>query len=47
MLSLQSIAYSSRKNSCLDKMGLRLAGLPHMPHWNDALKEFMRLEFGA
>lgn len=35
------------KNSRLDKMALRLAGLPPMPHWKDALKEFMRLEFGA
>ena len=35
------------KNSRLDKMALRLAGLPPMPHWKDALKEFIRLEFGA
>ena len=35
------------KNSRLDKMALRLAGLPPMPHWKDALKEFMHLEFGA
>ena len=35
------------KNSRLDKMRLRLAGLPPMPHWKDALKEFMHLEFGA
>ena len=33
------------KNSCLDKMGLRLANLPQMPHWRDALREFMSLEF--
>jgi len=35
------------KNSRLDKMHLRLAGLPPMPHWKDALKEFMHLEFDA
>jgi len=35
------------RNSRLDKMGLRLAGLPPMPHWKDALKEFMELEFGT
>lgn len=35
------------RNSRLDKMALRLAGLPPMPHWKDALKEFMHLEFGA
>jgi len=35
------------KNSRLDKMVLRLAGLPPMPHWKDALKEFMHLEFGV
>ena len=35
------------KNSRLDKMALRLAGLPPMPNWKDALSEFMRLEFGA
>jgi len=33
-------------NSRLDKMMLRLAGLPPMPHWKDALKEFCDLEFG-
>ena len=38
---------SRPKNSRLDKMRLRLAGLPPMPHWKDALKEFMRLEFDA
>ena len=34
------------KNSRLDKMGLRIAGLPPMPDWRDALAEFMELEFG-
>lgn len=33
-------------NSRLDKMMLRLAGLPPMPHWKNALKEFCELEFG-
>lgn len=33
------------KNSRLDKMGLRLAGLPPMPNWKDALAEFISLEF--
>lgn len=33
-------------DSRLDKMALRLAGLPPMPHWKDALAEFMREEFG-
>ena len=33
------------KNSRLDKMGIRLAGLPPMPDWKDALAEFVRLEF--
>ena len=33
------------KNSRLDKMGLRLANLPSMPYWKDALREFMRKEF--
>ena len=33
------------KNSRLDKMGLRLAGLPPMPAWKDALAEFMATEF--
>ena len=32
-------------NSRLDKMMLRLAGLPPMPHWKDALKEFIASEF--
>ena len=35
------------KNSRLDKMGLRLAGLPPMPDWKDALKEFMETEFAG
>ena len=33
------------RNSRLDKMGLRLANLPPMPHWKDALTEFMKMEF--
>ena len=33
------------KNSRLDKMGLRLAGLQPMPDWKDALAEFMATEF--
>jgi len=33
------------KNSRLDKMMLRLAGLPPMPGWRDALAEFMKAEF--
>lgn len=32
-------------NSRLDKMMLRLAGLPPMPGWKDALKEFIASEF--
>ena len=32
-------------NSRLDKMMLRLAGLPPMPHWKDALAEFIASEF--
>lgn len=32
-------------NSRLEKMMLRLAGLPPMPDWKDALAEFMRTEF--
>jgi dTDP-4-dehydrorhamnose reductase len=35
------------KNSCLEKMGLRLAGLPPMPDWKEALAEFMAAEFPA
>lgn len=33
------------KNSRLDKMMLRLHGLPPMPNWRDALEEFMQKEF--
>ena len=33
------------KNSRLEKMALRLAGLPPMPHWKDALAAFMAAEF--
>ena len=33
------------KNSRLDKMGLRLAHLPRMPQWRDALAEFVSREF--
>ncbi|MBQ9772737.1 MAG: dTDP-4-dehydrorhamnose reductase [Lentisphaeria bacterium] len=32
-------------NSRLDKMMLRLSGLPPMPHWKEALAEFIALEF--
>ncbi len=32
-------------NSRLDKMMLRLVGLPPMPHWRDALKTFLAVEF--
>ena len=32
-------------NSRLDKMMLRLSGLSPMPHWKDALAEFMSSEF--
>ena len=35
------------RNSRLDKMGLRLANLPPMPHWKDALAEFMKREFNV
>ena len=35
------------KNSRLDKMMLRLNGLSPMPHWKDALAEFMQAEFPA
>ena len=34
------------KNSRLEKMMLRISGLPPMPHWKDALAEFLPLEFG-
>ena len=34
-------------NSRLEKRMLRLAGLPQMPDWKDALKEFCELEFGV
>lgn len=33
------------KNSRLEKARLREAGLPPMPHWRDALAEFMAMEF--
>lgn len=33
------------KNSRLDKMMLRISGLPPMPDWRDALAEFIKLEF--
>ncbi len=32
-------------NSRLEKMMLRISGLPPMPHWKDALAEFIGLEF--
>ena len=32
-------------NSRLEKLRLRQEGLPPMPHWKEALAEFMRLEF--
>lgn len=32
-------------NSCLDKMMLRFSGLSPMPHWKDALHEFLASEF--
>lgn len=34
-------------NSRLEKMRLRMAGLPPMPDWHDALAEFIRREFPA
>ena len=34
-------------NSRLEKRMLRLAGLPPMPDWKDALKEFCEFEFGV
>ena len=33
------------KNSRLEKAALRIAGLPPMPDWKDALAEFMEAEF--
>ena len=33
------------KNSRLDKMMLRINDLPPMPHWKDALAEFVKQEF--
>jgi dTDP-4-dehydrorhamnose reductase len=33
------------KNSRLEKAALRVAGLPPMPDWKDALAEFMKAEF--
>ena len=33
------------KNSRLEKMMFRISGLPPMPDWRDALREFMREEF--
>ena len=33
------------KNSRLDKMMLRINNLPAMPHWKDALAEFIKQEF--
>lgn len=35
------------KNSRLEKMMLRLSGLPPMPDWRDSLREFMREEFAV
>ena len=35
------------KNSRLEKMALRLAGLPPMPDWKEALAEFMAAEFNV
>ena len=35
------------KNSRLEKMALRLAGLPPMPDWKEALAEVMAAEFNA
>lgn len=33
------------KNSRLEKMMLRLSGLSPMPHWKDALRQFIAVEF--
>lgn len=35
------------KNSRLDKRALRISGFAPMPDWKDALREFMKLEFGV
>ena len=35
------------RNSRLEKMALRLAGLPPMPDWKEALSEFMAAEFNS
>ena len=35
------------KNSRLDKMMLRLAGLPPMPDWHDAIAEFMKTDISV
>ena len=35
------------KNSRLEKRMLKISGLPSMPHWRDALQEFMSKEFGT
>lgn len=35
------------KNSRLEKRMLKISGLPSMPHWRDALQEFMPKEFGT
>jgi dTDP-4-dehydrorhamnose reductase len=32
-------------NSRLEKLMLKIAGLPPMPHWKEALGEFLKLEF--
>lgn len=32
-------------NSRLEKLMLKIAGLPPMPHWKEALAEFLKLEF--
>lgn len=36
---------SAARNLALDKMMLRLVGLPSMPHWKDALHQFIATEF--
>ena len=35
------------QNSRLEKRMLKISGLPSMPHWRDALQEFMSKEFGT